>query len=248
MTALAAEGLTAGYGAMAVVRRLDLEVRAGEVVTLLGPNGAGKSTTLLTLAGALPALGGATLLNGSPTTAPLHRRARAGLAFVAEERTICAALSVADNLRLGSGGIAPALALFPELEALLRRRAGLLSGGEQQMLALGRALAARPQVLLADELSLGLAPLVVGRLLRAVREAADAGLAVLLVEQHATQALEVADRVVVLRRGEVVLRASAQELRADPRRLQASYLEDANAATGAGGEAAATPGAGGDRP
>ncbi|HST38000.1 MAG TPA: ABC transporter ATP-binding protein [Conexibacter sp.] len=225
MSALAARSLTAGYGAMAVVRALELEVAPGEVVALLGPNGAGKSTTLLTLAGALPALGGETLLDGRPTTAPLHRRARAGLAFVAEERTICAALSVADNLRLGAGGVAPALALFPELKPLLRRRAGLLSGGEQQMLALGRALAARPQALLVDELSLGLAPLIVGRLLRAVREAADGGLAVLLVEQHATQALEVADRVYVLRRGELVLHAPAAELRADPQRLQASYLE-----------------------
>ena len=222
---LRAEGLSAGYGELAAVRELDLEVRAGEVVALLGPNGAGKTTTLLTLAGELPPLAGAVEYLGRRDRAPLHKRVRAGVGFVPEERSVFHSLSVGANLRLGPGPTDAALDLFPELRALLGRRAGLCSGGEQQILTLARALAAEPRLLLVDELSLGLAPLVVRRLLEALRTAADErGVGVLLVEQHAQQALAVADRVYVLQRGRLVLERPATELLADPGVLAQAYL------------------------
>jgi branched-chain amino acid transport system ATP-binding protein len=199
-------------------------VRAGEVVALLGPNGAGKTTTLLTIAGELPPLAGEVQCLGMSSRAPLHRRVRRGLAFVPEERAVFTSLSVSGNLRLRPGATAEATQLFPELTPLLRRRAGLLSGGEQQMLTLGRALAGTPRLLLVDELSLGLAPLVLQRLLLSVRAAADAGVGVLLVEQHASEALSIADRVIVLRRGRVALEGSADELRGHVGDLESAYL------------------------
>lgn len=221
---LVAERLAAGYDRQPVVRDLDLEVRPGEVVALLGANGMGKTTTLLALAGALPLLGGQVRLRGRAVRAGLAARARAGVGLITEERSVFARLTVADNLRLGQGPPERALELFPELREHLDRRAGLLSGGQQQMLALGRALAARPAALLVDELSLGLAPLVVQRLLDAVRTAADAGTAVILVEQHASRALAVADHAVVLRRGRCVLRGTAVDLRARFDAIERSYL------------------------
>ena len=170
---LGARGLAAGYHKHPVVEGIDLEVRAGEVVALLGPNGAGKTTTLLALTGELPPLAGEVTFRGVKTTSPLHRRARNGLAFVPEERSVFPQLTAGENLKIGRGDDEIALALFPELKPLLNRRGGLLSGGEQQMLTLARALSRKPVLLLADELSLGLAPLVVQRLLKAVRTAAD---------------------------------------------------------------------------
>src|SRR5205085_3122741 len=175
---IAARGLRAGYGATVVVRDLDLEVRAGEVTALLGPNGAGKTTTLMTLSGDLPALGGEVRFGGVATTSRLHHRARQGLALVTEQRAVFTRLTVEENLRIGRCDRRIALELFPELEPHLKRRVGLLSGGQQQMLALARALSRSPKLLLADELSLGLAPLVVERLLTAVRDAANDGVAV----------------------------------------------------------------------
>ena len=221
---IACRGLAAGYGDLAAVRDLDLEVRAGEVVALLGANGAGKTTTLLTLAGELAPLGGELDWRGSTRASTLHRRAREGLAFVPEERAVVRDLSVSDNLKLARADQSVAFGLFPELAALAGRRAGLLSGGEQQMLTLARALGRKPTVLLADELSLGLAPILVQRLLRAIRSAADDGVGVILVEQYARQALEIADRVYVLRRGRVVLEGSADELRRDFGRVEQAYL------------------------
>ncbi len=225
VVALAAHDLDAGYGAVAAVRGVNLEVAAGEIVALLGANGAGKTTTLMTLAGAIPALGGEVVLAGERARGPLHRRARAGVVLVPEERSVFMGLTVRDNMRVGRGAAQRVLEIFPELRDHLRRRAGLLSGGQQQMLTLGRALAAEPRVLLADELSLGLAPLLVARLLDAVRQAAsDRGVAVLLVEQHIRSALEVADRVYVLRRGTVVLEGRAEELRARTEEIEQAYL------------------------
>jgi branched-chain amino acid transport system ATP-binding protein len=231
-TLLEAKDVAAGYHGHPIVQELNLRVEPGEVVALLGPNGAGKTTTLLTLAGDLKPLGGEVWFDGERTKAPLHRRARRGLAFVTEERSVFMQLSTAENLRVGRCDVDRATSLFPELKPLMRRRGGLLSGGEQQMLTLARALARKPRLLLADELSLGLAPLVVARLLRAVRAAADEdGVGVLLVEQHVKQALGIADRVYVMRRGRIVLQGSVEDVQ--------DRLEEAYLASGDIGEAAA---------
>jgi len=228
---LSTNGLAAGYAGHAVVHDLKIEVGAGEVVALLGPNGAGKTTSMLTLAGDLSPIDGSVLLDGKPTKAPLHRRARNGMALVTEERSVLMDLSVAENLRLGRCDKRAALEHFPELEPLMRRRAGLLSGGEQQMLTLARALARRPRLLLVDELSLGLAPLIVARLLDAVRRAAtEDGVAVLLVEQHITQVLKIADRAYVLQRGRVVLEGEVASLAGRIDEITESYLERTPAA------------------
>ncbi|MGF1595764.1 MAG: ABC transporter ATP-binding protein [Acidimicrobiales bacterium] len=225
VAALEARGLSAGYGSQAVVNEIDIVVGRGEVVTLLGPNGAGKTTTLLALAGELPALDGTVALGGKVTTAPLHTRASNGMTFVTEERSVFMGLSLRDNLRVGGVEPEAAFELFPELERRADVRGGMLSGGEQQMLTLARALGRRPKVLLADELSMGLAPLIVRRLLDAVRDAADhQGTAVLLVEQHVRKALACADRAYVMRRGRIVLEGRADDLASRIGEIEASYL------------------------
>ena len=225
MTALLeAREVTAGYSGLPAIRGVSLTVEPGEVVALLGPNGAGKSTTLMALAGALTASAGEVRWRGKATTRPLHHRIRDRLSYIPEQRCVVNALTVADNLRLGGGHIGRSLDLFPELGDHLRRKAGLLSGGQQQMLALARALSRRPDCLLADELSLGLAPALVRRLLAAVRAAADTGVAVLVVEQHALQALEIADRGYVLVRGRVQLSGTTAALRDQLGDLERSYL------------------------
>jgi ABC-type branched-subunit amino acid transport system ATPase component len=223
--ALSVDQLTAGYGTVPIVRELDIKVGPGEVVLLLGANGAGKTTTLQTIAGELPAMSGTIRLGDTIARGGLRRRARDGLGYLPEGRSVLRALTVRDNLKLGSGGVDAALEIAPELEPLLSRKAGLLSGGEQQILCLARIVAARPSVLMADEMSLGLAPRVVERMLRACRAAADAGAGVLLVEQHAPQALVYADRAVVLQRGRQVLEDSAAAILADLGVLERIYLE-----------------------
>jgi branched-chain amino acid transport system ATP-binding protein len=196
--------LTAGYGELAAIRDVSLHIRAGEVVALFGPNGAGKSTTLLAAVGAIPRMAGHVNWCGKQTELPLHRLFRAGLAYVPEDRSVTPGLSVKDNLLLGPGGVDGALSYFPELKLLLPRPAGLLSGGEQKMLVLARALACKPKAILADEISLGLAPLIVERLLAALREAAIAdGFSVLLVEQQVRRAMAVADRWYLLSGGRI---------------------------------------------
>lgn len=226
--AIAARNMSAGYGAIDVVNDIDLEVAPGEVVALMGANGAGKSTTLMALCGLLRPSSGAVEFGGESVTAPLFLRARAGLRYVSEERSIVRGLSTRDNLRLGLGPTAEALRLFPELEPLLDRPAGLLSGGEQQILTLARALAGDIKVLLADELSLGLAPLIVQRLLRACREAAsNQGVGVLIVEQHPHLALQFADRACVLNRGQIVLEGNSSELASRIDEIEAQYLHGA---------------------
>ena len=225
MSLLEARGFVAGYGAIVVVRDVDLHVQPGEVVVMLGPNGAGKTTTLLSLAGVLPVLGGTVVFDGAPTTAPLHRRARRGLGVVTEERCIFKQLTVAESLWLANGDTAFALRMFPELEPRMGVKAGLLSGGEQQMLALAGALCRRPKLLLADELSLGLAPQVIDRLLEAVRAAADEGVGVLLVEQHVRKALKYADRAYVMNRGRIAFEGAAGELKEELlSQIESSYL------------------------
>jgi branched-chain amino acid transport system ATP-binding protein len=223
-SALQARGLSVGYGHIPVVRNLDIEVNKGEVVVLLGANGVGKTTTLRCLAGILTPSGGDVLLKGEPTTEPLHKRARRGLGFVSDERSVIMSLTVSENIRLGGVPRESVFEAFPVLEERAQTKAGLLSGGEQQMLTLGRLLARNPDVVLADEVSLGLAPLIVQQLLRAIRAAADDGMAALIVEQHVRKALEFADRVYVMQRGEVVFSSTAEECHTRLDEIERTYL------------------------
>jgi branched-chain amino acid transport system ATP-binding protein len=224
-TLIECRGLSAGYGQVAVIRDLDLHVDAGEVVALIGRNGAGKTTTLLALGGELKPMAGEVRWMGAPTKAPMYVRCRSGLGYLTEERSVIMDLSALDNLRLAGVSSATAVELFPSLEPVLRRTAGLLSGGEQQMLSLARALGREPKVLLADELSLGLAPLIVTRLREALRTAArERGVGILLVEQHVRQALAIADRVYVMDRGSITLSGDAEEMRGRLDEIEATYL------------------------
>ncbi|GAA4994892.1 ABC transporter ATP-binding protein [Yinghuangia aomiensis] len=222
--ALQAIGMSAGYHGVPAVSDIDLEVRSGEVVALLGANGAGKTTSIRAMAGQIGLLGGSVRMNGSDRPGPLFKRIRGGLGLLTESRCVFMGLTVRENLRLGRGPVDDALAHFPELDRRMDVRAGLLSGGEQQMLALARILAARPKVLMADELSLGLAPLIVRRLLDALTAAAADGAAVLIVEQQTRLALETAHRGYVLRRGKVALSGPTAELRAQSATVADLYL------------------------
>ena len=224
------ESLTAGYDRAAVIRNLDVTVGPGEVVALLGANGAGKTTTLRVISGLVRPMGGRVVFDGRDLTrVSPTKRARLGIAHVPEGRGIFYGLTVAEHFRLGHRGERPdeeaAYDYFPKLGELRTRRVGLLSGGEQQMLAVARGLASRPRLLLLDELSLGLAPVIVEDLLPVVHKyALDSGCGVLLVEQHIQLALEVADRGYVLSHGEIVLHDRADALHANRELLISSYL------------------------
>ena len=232
---LKVSGLHAGYGRAEVLTGLDLKLRQGEVVTVIGPNGAGKSTTLNALMGVLPARG-QILFDGEDVNGlGLEERVMKGLALVPEKRELFTTMSVEDNLVLG--GFRPmrlgikdwrdelerVYALFPRMKERRAQLAGTLSGGERQMLAVGRALMARPKLLMLDEPSLGLAPLIVKEVFRIVARLREAGVSILLIEQNARAALEVADYGYVLETGEIALQGPASELAKDPRVIE-TYL------------------------
>jgi len=233
VTALTVEKLSVRYGAVEALRGLSLEVRSGEIVGLIGPNGAGKSSTLHAIMGGAPVAGGDIRLDGASL---LGRRsedvARRGIALVPEGRRIFGELTVEENLRLGlaarrsrgnGSSLAGAYDTFPVLHEFRGRQAGLLSGGQQQQLAIGRALVADPDVLLLDEPSLGLAPKLVDIVFEALTRIRDAGLAVLLVEQRAQRTVALADRSYVLANGELRLTLGPKDA-ADTDRLVAAYL------------------------
>lgn len=236
---LALQGLTAGHAGISVIQDVDLTVSAGEVVALLGANGAGKTTTLLTISGLLPTLGGSISVFGQPVhtgrrarTSGVWGLARKGVAHVPEDRGLFFDLTVAENLRLGrprrgSSNLDEVLGWFPALTQVLDRKAGLLSGGEQQMLAQARAPIGRPRLLLVDELSLGLAPIIVEGLLPILRSIADeTGAGILMVEQHVSLALSISNRGYLLSGGRVAHQGTAAELAADAERIEAGYLGD----------------------
>lgn len=229
MSGLECRGLGARYGSAEVLRELNLAVGNGQVVALLGPNGAGKSTALCTLAGLRSYTTGSVVSGGRRLRAGNTRdAAKAGVLLVPDDRALFSTLTVSEHMRLATKSrarIDEAMELFPRLTERAAVPAGLLSGGEQQMLAIARALVQDPNVLLIDELSMGLAPVVVESLLALIRQIADErGTAVVLVEQHVSLALRIADRAVVIAHGEVVLEGAADDLARDPAAIELAYL------------------------
>ncbi len=231
---LEVSGLQVAYGGIHAVKGIDLAVAAGEMVALIGCNGAGKTTTLKAITGLVPPVGGSVRYNGSEITAlPTFRLVEMGIALVPEGRGIFGRLTVAENLELGAyhrrhdvsvrADLDRIYGLFPRLAERRAQAAGTLSGGEQQMVALGRALMGRPKLLLLDEPSMGLAPLMVQKIFETIRAVAAKGMTVLLVEQNAKLALEVSQRGYVMDSGNITLSDSSAALLADSR-VRSAYL------------------------
>jgi branched-chain amino acid transport system ATP-binding protein len=231
---LGLRGLTVERGGRAVVRDVSIAIPAGEVTALLGPNGAGKSSLVLAVGGVLRALAGSVLLDGTDFAGRRPERIRrAGIAIVPEGRRLLSELTVEDNLRVATyaltreqaqAGRAWALEVFPELERRLSATARTLSGGEQQMVVLAQALVSKPRYILIDELSLGLAPVVINRLIPRIRAVAESGIGVLLIEQFAALALGLANNAYVMEGGQLRFSGLATELRAKPELLRSAYL------------------------
>jgi branched-chain amino acid transport system ATP-binding protein len=216
---LAVQALDAGYGKLAILHDVSLQVEAGEIVTVVGSNGAGKTTLLRALNGLIRPTGGTVTLDGVDITGrPTERMAAQGLMHVPENRLCFPSLTVRDNLTLGAwsrggkGDLAAVLELFPRLQPRLGQAAGTLSGGEQQMVSIGRGLMASPKAIMLDEPSIGLAPKVVAEIMKVLTELRGRGLAVLLVEQNVRASFGIADRAVVMQRGRVVLEGTPAEL------------------------------------
>ena len=238
---LEVRGLCVFYGKVEAVHDMSLSVSEGQIVTVIGPNGAGKTTLLAAIAGLLPARGEIRYQGAAVGKSTVEQRVGRGLVLVPEKRELFAAMTVADNLALGAFArvrrgerdiaqtLAEVYSRFPRLQERQKQLAGTLSGGERQMLALGRALMARPKLLLLDEPSLGLAPLVVREIFRIVTALRSTGVSILLVEQNARAALEVADHGYVLETGELAASGASSVLAADPR-VAATYLGQSAAA------------------
>jgi branched-chain amino acid transport system ATP-binding protein len=237
MKLLEIRGLEVSYGGIRAVKGIDLEVAKGELVCLIGANGAGKSSTLRAIAGLVPAAGSIRFGDRDLAGIPAFRRARSGLIMVPEGRGVFSRLSVEENLAMGAyarsdSGVAAdrarVLELFPRLAERRAQIAGTLSGGEQQMLAIGRALMGRPTLLALDEPSMGLAPIAARRILEVIRDINRAGVTVLLVEQNAQGALALAHRAYVMESGEIAISGEARALLADPR-VREAYLGEVSA-------------------
>lgn len=230
---LSVEDVRSAYGRIEVLHGVTLHVARGEIVTLIGANGAGKTTLMHAISGVQPITGGKILFEGRPIAQlPAHARVAAGISQVPEGRQVFEPLSVKDNLRLGAWSrrasdlgddLARVRELFPMLEAFWEKPAGMLSGGQQQMLAIGRGLMAKPRLLLLDEPSMGLAPKLVDHVLAVIRSLQHEGLTILLVEQNAGAALAIADRAYVLETGKVALSGNAVDVHSD-RRVREAYL------------------------
>ena len=225
---LEVKGLDVGYGKLTVARDITFSVPPRTVLTILGPNGAGKTTLLMTLAGFLPPRAGTITFNGQPVRGSSPRRMnRSGLVLVPDFRALFTELTPIQNLKLAAKGadLDPVLQLFPALQRRERLRVGDLSGGEQQMLAIARALVQSPKLLLIDEMSMGLAPVAVESLMPVIRQVADEhGASVIMVEQHVQLALEVADEAMVLVHGSIVLSGPAEQYRNDIGAVQSAYM------------------------
>ena len=233
MTALSINGLVVNRSGIPVVRGVDLSVSSGEISVLLGSNGAGKTTLLESLSGIISAAAGSVSLDGAELLKlRAGLRARAGISHVEQGRTVFPEMTTEENLKVAlnpAADLQEAYDLFPELLQRRNIKAGMLSGGEQQMVVIARSLLTRPKVIMIDEMSSGLAPVIVSRLMRAVRQLADAGMAVILVEQFAALALAIGDRAYVLRRGAIVYDGECTALADDPAQLHRLYLGDAAA-------------------
>ncbi len=231
---LTVDHLSVYYGPIRALRGISFSIAKGEIVSLIGANGAGKSTTLRALSGVVPPSSGSIVHAGMPIAGlPSHRIARLGIAHVPEGRGVFANMSVRENLEMGAytrssrkeirESFERVYRLFPRLAERVEQIAGTLSGGEQQMLAIGRGLVQRPELLLLDEPSMGLSPLLVGEIFRMIAEINKAGTTILLVEQNASMALSIADRAYVLEAGEIALEGKASDLMENPK-VRAAYL------------------------